>query len=97
MSTNVVTVGQGGRIVLPAQIRKALGVTTGDDLILTLSDGEVRMFTRREAIRTRVELSSSVAPEARQLPPSSLSNDGCASSIELPIPPPIVGHGKPRP
>ena len=51
MSTNVVKIGRGGRIVLPAQIRKALGVTTGDDLILSLRDGEVRMFTRREAIR----------------------------------------------
>ena len=34
--------GQGGRIVLPAEFRKALGVKTGDELILSLKDDEVR-------------------------------------------------------
>ncbi|MCH8282055.1 MAG: AbrB/MazE/SpoVT family DNA-binding domain-containing protein [Chloroflexi bacterium] len=67
MSTIVVKIGQGGRIVLPAQIRKALGVTTGDDLILDLSDGEVRMFTRREAIRRAQGLVRSYFPEGRML------------------------------
>ena len=62
MSTIVVKIGQGGRIVLPAPIRKALGVTTGDDLILTLSDGEVRMFTRREAIRRAQGMLKHLAP-----------------------------------
>ena len=62
MSTIVVKIGQGGRIVLPAQIRKALGVTTGDDLILALSDGEVRMFTRREAIRRAQGMLKHLAP-----------------------------------
>ena len=62
MSTTVVKIGQGGRIVLPAQIRKALGVTTGDDLILALSDGEVRMFTRREAIRRAQGMLKHLAP-----------------------------------
>ena len=67
MSTIVVKIRQGGRIVLPAQIRKALGVTTGDDLILALSDGEVRMFTRREAIRRAQDLVRSYFPEGRML------------------------------
>ena len=67
MSTTVVKIGQGGRIVLPAPIRKALGVTTGDDLILALSDGEVRMFTRREAIRRAQDLVRSYFPEGRML------------------------------
>ena len=63
----MVKIGQGGRIVLPAQIRKALGVTTGDDLILDLSDGEVRMFTRREAIRRAQDLVRRYFPEGRML------------------------------
>ena len=67
MSTTVVKIGQGGRIVLPAKIRKALGVTTGDDLILALSDGEVRMFTRREAIRRAQGMLRRYIPEGRIL------------------------------
>ena len=67
MSSMVVKIGQGGRIVLPAQIRKVLGVTTGDDLILSLTDGEVRMFTREEGIRRAQELVRRYFPEGRSL------------------------------
>ncbi len=67
MSTTVVKMGQGGRIVLPAQIRKALGVKTGDDLILSLTDGEVRVFTREQGIRRAQELVRRYFPEERSL------------------------------
>lgn len=35
----------GGRIVLPAAMRKALGVEEGDSLIIRLVDGELHIFT----------------------------------------------------
>ena len=54
--------GQGGRLVLPAKFRKALGVKTGDDLILSLRDGEVRIFTRRQAIRRAQGMLKHLAP-----------------------------------
>lgn len=34
---------QGGRIVIPSEFRKALGVTCGDELVLTLEDESVRL------------------------------------------------------
>ena len=43
--------GQGGRIVLPAEFREALGVKVGDELILSLKDDEIHVFTRRAAIK----------------------------------------------
>ena len=67
METVVAKLGQGGRVVLPAQFRKALGVKTGDDLILSLRDGEVRLFTRREAIRRAQNLVRRYFPEGRML------------------------------
>ena len=36
---------QNGRIVIPAAFRKALGVDDGDDLVLRLQDGELRITT----------------------------------------------------
>ena len=44
-------VSEGGRVVIPAEFRKALGMKIGDDVILALADGELKVFTRSEAIR----------------------------------------------
>ncbi len=42
---------EGGRIVIPAEYRKALGLHVGDEVILRLEEGEVRLLTPRQAIR----------------------------------------------
>ncbi len=59
--------GQGGRIVLPAEFREALGVKTGDELILSLKDDEVRVFTRRAAIKRAQGMLRRYIPEGRSL------------------------------
>ena len=41
----------GGRIVIPASIRKELGLRTGDKLILECVDGELRLRSRLAGIR----------------------------------------------
>jgi AbrB family looped-hinge helix DNA binding protein len=48
-------IGDGGRLVIPAEFRKALGMHVGDDVILALGDGELRILTRLEAIRRAQE------------------------------------------
>ena len=40
-----------GRLVVPAQIRKALGLTPGATVILRVADGELRVVARAEAVR----------------------------------------------
>ena len=59
--------GQGGRIVLPAEFRKALDVKIGDELILSLKDDEVRVFTRRAAIKRAQGMLRQYIPEGRNL------------------------------
>lgn len=44
-------VSDGGRIVLPAEIRAALGIGEGDFLRAEVADGEVRLTSRERAIR----------------------------------------------
>jgi len=41
--------GEGGRIVIPAEYRQALGLQVGDEVILRLEDGSLRIFTPRQA------------------------------------------------
>jgi AbrB family looped-hinge helix DNA binding protein len=40
----------GGRIVIPASIRTALGLRTGDALIARIEDGELRLTLRKAQI-----------------------------------------------
>jgi AbrB family looped-hinge helix DNA binding protein len=46
----------GGRIVLPAQMRAKLGVKEGDELLLTVSDGEIRITPKALALKNALEL-----------------------------------------
>jgi AbrB family looped-hinge helix DNA binding protein len=46
-----VTVGEKGRIVIPAEIREAMGIRVGDSVELRLEDYELRVSTRRARIR----------------------------------------------
>ena len=45
------TVGEGGRLVIPAEMRKAMGVKPGDALVLKVSDGELTAVSQLVSIR----------------------------------------------
>ena len=49
--TAEVTVNENGRIVIPGNFRSALGIQSGDRLLLRLVDGEARLSTRRQRIK----------------------------------------------
>jgi bifunctional DNA-binding transcriptional regulator/antitoxin component of YhaV-PrlF toxin-antitoxin module len=51
-----VRLGEGGRIVIPADFRTALGAQVGDKLVLRLDGSEVRVFTHDEALRRVQEM-----------------------------------------
>jgi AbrB family looped-hinge helix DNA binding protein len=44
-------VASGGRIVIPAVYRKALGIKTGDEVVVQLEEGSLRVISRAEALR----------------------------------------------
>lgn len=51
MSSVRTSIAKGGRIVIPAEFRRVLGLKEGDDVVMRLVDGEVRIRTRAEAIK----------------------------------------------
>ena len=48
-------VGKSGRIVVPAKLRQALGLQTGDEILLRLEDGSIRLLPLRQAVRMAQE------------------------------------------
>jgi AbrB family looped-hinge helix DNA binding protein len=59
--------GRGGRIVIPAEYRQALNLQVGDDVILRLKDGEIRLFTPEQAIKHAQEVVRRYVPPGRLL------------------------------
>jgi AbrB family looped-hinge helix DNA binding protein len=57
------TIAEGGRVVIPASYRRALGVRPGDQVVLRLEDGEVRMTTRAQARQRAQEYVRSLVPK----------------------------------
>jgi AbrB family looped-hinge helix DNA binding protein len=43
-------VSEGGRIVIPAELRRALHLKVGDTVLIELQDGELHVFTPQHAI-----------------------------------------------
>lgn len=43
--------GPGGRIVIPADVRRYLNLRIGDDVTLELRDGELRLFPTAESVQ----------------------------------------------
>ncbi|MGA2048744.1 MAG: AbrB/MazE/SpoVT family DNA-binding domain-containing protein [Terracidiphilus sp.] len=44
-------IGEKGRIVIPAEIREALGIGVGDKVLFRVEDGELRISTLRARIQ----------------------------------------------
>ncbi len=45
------TIGEGGRIVIPAAFRQALELRTGDEVVLQLEDRGIRILSVSHAIK----------------------------------------------
>jgi AbrB family looped-hinge helix DNA binding protein len=60
-------IGEGGRVVIPAAYRKALGLKPGDEVVLVLEEGEIRVMGARQAIVRAQALVRRYVPEGRSL------------------------------
>ncbi len=53
----------GGRVVIPVAYRKELGINPGDDVVLTLEEGEIRLITAHQAIKRAQKIVRRYIPE----------------------------------
>jgi AbrB family looped-hinge helix DNA binding protein len=67
MSSIRTKVAPGGRVVIPAAYRRALGLTTGTEVIVSLEGEELRIMTTDQAIRNAQRLVRQYIPAGRSL------------------------------
>jgi len=60
-------IADGGRVVIPAEHRRALGLEVGDEVIIRVVDSELRILTRAEAIRRAQSLVRRKVKKGRSL------------------------------
>ncbi len=53
----------GGRIVIPAKFRRALGWSDGEDLVLQLNEGQLVVTTRNQSRKWACDLVRSLVPD----------------------------------
>lgn len=82
MSKTLARLGEGGRLVIPSEYRKALGIEAGDELVLVLEEDGLRVTTPQEGIRRAKALVRSYIPEGRRLSDELIEERRRESRIE---------------
>jgi len=67
MDTIKTHMNEGGRIVIPARYRRALKLKPGDEVILALKEGEVRLLPPAQAVKRAQALVRRFVPKGRML------------------------------
>ncbi|MDR7492517.1 MAG: AbrB/MazE/SpoVT family DNA-binding domain-containing protein [Armatimonadota bacterium] len=60
-------IGRGGRLVIPATYRRLLSLRPGDEVILRVEGGELRILTSRQALARARNLVRRYAGSGRSL------------------------------
>lgn len=59
--------GQNGRIVIPTEYRRRLGLESGDEIIMHLDEEGLHIYTPAQAVARAQSLVRSYVPEGRSL------------------------------
>ena len=60
-------IAPGGRLVIPVEYRRSLGLRPGDEVLVSMEDGEVRVYTRRQARKRAQDYVCGLVPPSMSL------------------------------
>jgi len=81
--TQKAELGAGGRLVIPAPMRAALGMKEGDKVLVRLEGNELRIFTYQEAMRRAQEIVRSFVPAGVSLVDELIADRRAEAAREL--------------
>ncbi|MBW4594005.1 MAG: AbrB/MazE/SpoVT family DNA-binding domain-containing protein [Brasilonema angustatum HA4187-MV1] len=58
-------ISEGGRVVIPSEYRKQLGLEVGDEIMIQLVDGEMRICSLEEAVKRAQGIVRRYIPQGR--------------------------------
>ena len=67
LTPSATRVASGGRIVIPARFRKALGINPGDEVVLRLGEGGLLVYSQAEALRRLQDRVAQAVPPGTSL------------------------------
>jgi len=62
-----VQIHSGGRFVIPSKLRKELQIKTGDEIVLSLEDGSIRLVPLHQAVRIAQQTVKKYVPNGTSL------------------------------
>jgi AbrB family looped-hinge helix DNA binding protein len=65
--TEKIKIGKGGRIVIPAELRKSLDMHMGEELLAEIEDGALKLYTCKQAIESVREQLAEYLPKGKSL------------------------------
>jgi AbrB family looped-hinge helix DNA binding protein len=80
--SHTLTVGERGRVVIPAELRRALGIGPGSTLVAHLEDGNRLVLEDRRAIAERLRGSWGPMPAGRSAVDELLEERGAEAALE---------------
>jgi AbrB family looped-hinge helix DNA binding protein len=60
-------ISKGGRIIVPARFRKALEILAGDELVMRIENGSIRLIPLRQAVRLAQKAVRQYVPKGTSL------------------------------
>jgi len=60
-------IGKGGRLVVPAKLRKTLNIQAGDEIVVRLEDDSLRLIPMQRAVRRAQKVVKQYVPEGVSL------------------------------
>jgi AbrB family looped-hinge helix DNA binding protein len=67
ITENLTRVNENGRVVIPASFRRALGIQSGDTVVLRIEDNELRITTLRQRLAKAQQIVRKHVPSAISL------------------------------
>ena len=82
MTVHYAKMTEGGRLLIPAELRRMLGITPGTDVVLDVADGELRVRALDQAVARAQAIVRRYIPDATNVTDDFIRERRAAAATE---------------